>query len=95
MLRDTIRVRVLDCLGEVPNVFTPNNDGRNDRFVIPHVELSPWRLAVFNRWGSRVYEAPVYRNEWDGGGLPAGVYYYELSSAVLNRRLRGWVTLVR
>ncbi len=95
LLRDTIRVQVLDCPGEVPNVFTPNGDGRNDRFVIPHIELSPWRLEVYNRWGGRVYETPTYRNDWDGGDLPAGVYYYSLSSAVLGRRLKGWVTLYR
>ncbi|TAE24609.1 MAG: gliding motility-associated C-terminal domain-containing protein [Cytophagales bacterium] len=95
LLRDTIRVQVLDCPGEAPNVFTPNGDGRNDRFVVPHIELSPWGLVVYNRWGGRVYEAARYGNDWDGGGLPAGVYYYELSSAVLNRRLKGWVTLIR
>jgi hypothetical protein len=35
-------------------------------------------LVVFNRWGQKVYEADNYMNDWDGGGLIDGVYFYVL-----------------
>jgi hypothetical protein len=35
-------------------------------------------LHVFNRWGNKVFESKNYNNDWDGGGLPAGTYYYIL-----------------
>ncbi len=94
-LADTIRVQVADCPGEVPNVFTPNGDGRNETFAIENIELSPWRLQVYNRWGKSVYQSEAYRNEWAGDGLSAGTYYYELRNETLNRSLKGWVQLLR
>ncbi len=62
-----------------PNVFTPNNDGVNDFFVIKNLEnyLSN-NLVVFNRWGKKVYEQVNYNNDWDGGNLADGVYFYVL-----------------
>jgi hypothetical protein len=33
-------------------------------------------LKVFNRWGSVVYEMNGYKNDWDGGEVPDGTYYY-------------------
>ena len=35
-------------------------------------------LVVFNRWGQKVFEADNYQNDWDGGGLKDGVYFYVL-----------------
>lgn len=94
-LGDTIQVDVLECPGMVPNVFTPNGDGRNDAFVIENIEQRPWRMTVYNRWGQIVYQTAFYRNDWKGSGLPAGTYYYQLSSAELKRELKGWVELLR
>lgn len=95
LLADTLRVEVADCPGPVPNVFTPNGDGRNETFFVENIELAPWRLRVYNRWGAPVYEADPYRNEWTGGNHPAGTYYYELTSPTLKRRLKGWVEVLR
>lgn len=36
------------------------------------------KLVVFNRWGRVVYESGDYKNDWDGGNLPDGVYFYVL-----------------
>lgn len=94
-IRDTINVQVLDCPGEIPNVFTPNGDGKNDAFQIANIELIPWRLEIYNRWGRRVYESDAYRNDWRGEGLPSGVYYYGLSNAQTKRQLKGWVQIIR
>jgi len=92
---DTIRVEMVDCPGPVPNVFTPNGDGRNETFYIENIEFIPWELEVFNRWGQRVHQASPYANGWTGDGLPTGTYYYRLRSPRLRRKLKGWVELIR
>jgi len=72
----------------MPNIFTPNGDGKNDK-LRPKV-ASPvrhTRFQVFNRWGVKIYESdadPLIN--WDGGGptgegsrgvkVVEGVYYY-------------------
>lgn len=61
------------------NVFTPNGDGVNDTYEIPNLDrYISNQFIVFNRWGQRVFEAKNYNNDWDGGNLPDGVYYYVL-----------------
>jgi PKD repeat protein len=35
-------------------------------------------LVVFNRWGRIVYKSNDYQNDWDGGGLADGTYFYVL-----------------
>lgn len=94
-LTDTITVRTLDCPGEVPNVFTPNGDGKNDAFVIPNIEFLGWRLEIVNRWGRLIYQAEPYRNDWKGENATPGLYYYLLTNRQLNRRIKGWVQLIR
>jgi gliding motility-associated-like protein len=67
-----------------PTAFTPNNDGQNDFFVIPCLQNTTEKagLAVFNRWGSLVFETDNYISDWDGTHknqpLPDGVYFYIL-----------------
>jgi len=81
---------VFMCELEVPNVFTPNNDGINNEFFISR--LSPKfydrsRFIVYDRWGVEVYTNGRYGLEgswWNGKSstkgedLPAGTYYFEL-----------------
>jgi gliding motility-associated-like protein len=76
----------------VPNVFTPNQDGRNDRFEIIYNE--PLQLKIFNRWGKTLYTSENYQNNWDGDNLPAGVYYYELNLPN-EETCKGWVHLLK
>ena len=35
-------------------------------------------LTIFNRWGRIVYQSKDYQNDWDGGNLPDGTYFYVL-----------------
>jgi gliding motility-associated-like protein len=86
---DTMMVRIKDCVTvKVPDAFSPNGDGVNDVLVITNIETYPNnRITIFNRWGSKVYEASPYRNQWDGTSqfgamygetLPESTYYYVL-----------------
>jgi gliding motility-associated-like protein len=65
----------------IPTGFTPNNDGKNDKWQIPGMALYPDALvAVYNRWGEKVYESKnYYNNPWNGlykGLMIPGVYIY-------------------
>ena len=67
----------------LPNIFTPNLDGRNDRF-----QPFPWKFVdsvdfrVFNRWGEQVWHTADPQLDWDGthsttGSICAdGTYHY-------------------
>lgn len=81
----------------VPNIFTPNpEDALNATFAIPGLPAGT-RLSVFNRWGSLVYQASNYQNDWAAPGLPDGVYYYLLENEKFCRasQLKGWVEVRR
>ena len=76
----------------IPEGFSPNGDGTNDRLVIPALSKFPnFRIEIFNRWGNKVYD---YSNKgrtspdwWDGYStgrltlnksepVPTGTYFY-------------------
>ncbi|WP_338871117.1 gliding motility-associated C-terminal domain-containing protein [Spirosoma sp. SC4-14] len=93
----------------LPNVFTPNGDGKNDLFEplkCPRFVESV-ALVVYNRYGSKVYEGSSARLSWngkssDGSDLPSGLYYYQVSVgySLLDRDapaqvLKGWVQILR
>lgn len=63
----------------IPSGFSPNDDEKNDNFVIRGLAGCEVRqLRVFNRWGNEVYFAGEYNNQWDGGNLVDDTYYYVL-----------------
>lgn len=94
-MRDTVEVKIIDCPGRIPNVFTPNQDNRNDTFFIENIERHDWSIHIVDRWGNRVYQNARYRNDWTGAGLTPGIYYYSLYSASLQKRIKGWVHLIQ
>ncbi|WP_201986845.1 DUF7948 domain-containing protein [Hymenobacter rubidus] len=78
---------------KIPNIFTPNLDSLNDTFR-PRFSCLRTSLEVYSRWGQRVYQNDDYHNNWDGKGLPDGMYYYVLRDAA-SRRVKGWVEIRR
>ncbi|MBK7383497.1 MAG: gliding motility-associated C-terminal domain-containing protein [Flavobacteriales bacterium] len=63
----------------IPNVISPNGDHQNDYFVIHNIEYWSNELAIFGRWGNKVYDVKNYRNQWKADDLPDGTYYYVLT----------------
>ncbi|MBS1566016.1 MAG: gliding motility-associated C-terminal domain-containing protein, partial [Bacteroidetes bacterium] len=85
---------------EIPNAFSPNGDGINDRWEIKALGGYPeCTVDVFNRWGQAVFNSKGYGNPWDGryknGPLPVGTYYYVITAAPGTRPYKGWVVLLR
>lgn len=67
---------------EIPNAFTPNGDGYNETWEIPDLEkYISNEIIIFDRWGKKVFESFNYNNNWDGGRLGDGVYFYILKCA--------------
>ncbi len=73
----------------VPEIITPNGDGKNDVLIIDGIEYFPDNmLQIYNRYGHIVYSKKGYDNVWGGNSnkgslfgdkpLPAGTYYWTL-----------------
>ena len=83
----TVNVVYSDCNNciFIPTAFTPNNDGKNDKYRIIsqcRVGIGGYHLTIVNRWGQAVFNSYVMDQSWDGtfNGKPAdsGVYFYRL-----------------
>ncbi|MCU0434573.1 MAG: gliding motility-associated C-terminal domain-containing protein [Bacteroidia bacterium] len=104
-LTDTIEVTgsIGEAVVYVPNSFTPNGDGLNDRFSGYGESFTSFSLILFNRWGEKIFETNDPAG-WDGNYVgqraESEVYVYLLSysSACTGGKivdLRGHVTLIR
>lgn len=91
--RDTIRFETEREISFIPNVFTPNNDGKNDYFEIES-ENEDLQLLVFNRSGKLIYESGNYKNNWYGENQVVGTYYYIISD-VCEKSYRGIISILR
>lgn len=96
---DSILVKVLR-LPVIPNAFSPNNDGINDKWEIKYLNDYPAALVtVFDRYGQPVYNSSGTYIPWDGtfkgSPLPIGTYYYIISPGNGRKVLSGSVTLLR
>jgi gliding motility-associated-like protein/uncharacterized repeat protein (TIGR01451 family) len=96
---DTVVITVVPKNVDVPSVFTPNGDGKNDTFTIPNILAFPGtQLYIYNRWGNEVYRSDNYQNTWDGAGLSEGTYYYVLNKKEVSgsyTTYKGWLFLKR
>ncbi len=85
---------------EIPTLFTPNGDGKNDVFEIRGLhKYAENELVMVNRWGNEVYRQKNYQNNWRGDGLNEGTYYYLLRVKKTGSSnwevLKGFTTLIR
>lgn len=95
-----------DCHLDIPNAFTPNNDGENDYFLPRQLlseGLQQFKMTIFNRWGQKVFETQQLNGRgWDGSfnnqEQPMGVYIYQIHAEYKSGRTEeytGNVTLIR
>ena len=89
----TQQVMYINVIGDliIFNAISPNGDGKNDVFIIQHIDIFPQtqqnQLRIFNRWGDEVFSATNYDNysnvfrgiSKDGKDLPTETYFYKLS----------------
>lgn len=86
ILNDTILFRVVPPVAGptlIPNVFTPNADGKNDKFLLygnGNICTDSIEIQIFDRWGNLVLETSDPYFEWDGtnnngGEVSEGTYY--------------------
>ncbi|WP_224997248.1 gliding motility-associated C-terminal domain-containing protein [Cesiribacter sp. SM1] len=79
----------------VPNIITPNGDGKNEVFYIRN-KAPRSHLIITNRWGKVVYENKDYQNDWDGGSLVEGIYFYSIKMPNNEAgQLKGWLEIRR
>jgi gliding motility-associated-like protein len=92
-------VLALPTFDHISSLFTPNNDGMNDYWYIPHlVDYGKLQVTVYNRYGQAVYRSDSYKNDWDGTWngypLPSATYYYIIKSSTKGI-IKGVVNIVR
>lgn len=96
---DWVSIRVVDGI-YIPNAFTPNNDGKNDRWRVPYLDPE-WEasVSIYDRYGQLVYQGEGSAMSWDGNrnGIPQnpGVYIYQLKVRTTGQLLKGTIMLIR
>lgn len=96
-------VITVDLKLEISNTFSPNNDGKNDRWEIPGLVNYPNCLVqIYDRWGQLVYLTTGYNDlkAWDGKkngkDLNEGTYFYSIDLRDnTSDILTGYVNLIR
>ncbi len=90
---------------EVYNGISLSNDGKNDFLRIKNIELYPsCKVAIFNRWGDKVFEAVGYNNQISdkrfngdsksgGNKVPAGTYFYSIDLADGKKPTTGYLEI--
>ncbi|GAC1305656.1 MAG: hypothetical protein NVSMB24_14870 [Mucilaginibacter sp.] len=86
----------------IPNTFTPNNDGINDTWNLTGIEKFPGAdISVFTRGGQLIFHSvnyPVpFSGNYNGSQLPAGVYYYvlDVKQPICFGKITGSLTIIR
>ncbi|SFT67839.1 gliding motility-associated C-terminal domain-containing protein [Lishizhenia tianjinensis] len=106
----TLVIRVYDSLIlNIPNVFTPNNDGKNDFFSIQQTGVHSLNYEVYNRWGNTMklgeVDEPLQEIElWDGTDqdsqkmVTSGTYFYRITAKNKQgeeKKFEGFVQVIR
>ncbi|MEI7983721.1 MAG: gliding motility-associated C-terminal domain-containing protein, partial [Bacteroidota bacterium] len=97
-LSDTILVNEFGL--NIPNAFTPNGDGFNDRFRVEGFEQNEnVLLQIYNRWGKLIFETHNLDQGWDGtnadGSLITGAYVWIIRFVSgTDHILKGTVTVI-
>ncbi|MEX1000916.1 MAG: gliding motility-associated C-terminal domain-containing protein [Crocinitomicaceae bacterium] len=98
--QDTLKPCMVTLILNVPNVFTPNKDDKNDNFLITIEGVKKIKGVVVNRWGNTIHEyssetitSPATIDFWDGytqtGKLVSdGVYFYVIELTDMKNEIK-------
>ena len=97
--RDAAAIKVVKGIF-VPTAFTPNNDGKNDRWRIPFLDpLFGATVNVYNRFGQLVYHTEAATVDWDGNlngvAQATGTYVYTIQYKQGQKAVKGTFILIR
>jgi len=88
----------------VPNAFTPDGDGINDIFRAEGVDITEFKMEIWNRWGDLVFVSSSIEDGWNGSSpnndffSPSDIYPYRIVATEHTGELfelEGMVTLIR
>ncbi|WP_231463608.1 putative Ig domain-containing protein [Pedobacter sp. Leaf132] len=86
----------------IPNAFTPNNDGKNDIFLVYGTTIASVKMSIYTQWGQLIYQVDSTTTGWDGTfrgvAQPSGVYVYMIeviSNDGTKVMKKGTITLIR
>ena len=86
-----IEVEIEDCSIVIPNVFSPNGDGKNDRFLVSGLyNIEGVRMQIFNRWGNLLFSDMDFGGSagWDPrDDASEGTYYFILNIPIRTEEL--------
>lgn len=103
----SVRVSVVDFICGppsiyVPNVFTPNEDGHNEKLFVRGNNISKLYFVLYDRWGEKVFETTKMEAGWDGKyegrEVDPDVYVYYLEATCIGGQdyfEEGNITVVR
>ena len=96
---DAVLVKVLKG-PNIPNTFTPNGDGINDKWIIEYLDTYPnCKVQVFTRHGQLVFESRGYKIPWNGTlngkTLPIDTYYYIIEPENGRKPVTGYITILK
>jgi gliding motility-associated-like protein len=92
----------------LPNVFSPNGDGKNDLLIpFPYRFIDKVEIVIYNRWGQEVFVSNNININWNGNDLKSGiecaegVYFYIVDvyesylEGTKKRSIRGTINIIR
>ncbi|TAE70924.1 MAG: gliding motility-associated C-terminal domain-containing protein [Bacteroidetes bacterium] len=100
-------IQINNCIVKqlfIPDLFSPNQDGKNDKFLVSGEIINDFKIKIFTRFGTLVYEGSFQEaslNGWDGtyNGVqqPAGVYMWQISGENVSYKNKktGQLSLIR
>jgi gliding motility-associated-like protein len=90
------------CTADVPNAFSPNDDGTNDILFVKGSGIDTLDLKIFNRYGELVFETNDITKGWDGTSFgekqEEEVYIFYLKAICFDGLItekKGNITLLR
>jgi gliding motility-associated-like protein len=94
---------VAECQLFVPSAFTPNNDGKNDKFNPQTIcPTEQFECLIYSRWGELIFKTSKQTDKWDGkykgADCSTGVYVYLIRyklSRQQPKNAKGTITLLR